>query len=204
MLVFSMLLLAVALCVAEPTANDSLAALHARGRTYSDFLATAERRKEMWQSNTAWGKVDPSLLARGRALKGPMRLLVVLEDGCSDSANTIPYLATFADSLGGVLDIRLVNSTEGKWVMERHRTADGRAATPTVVLLDADGNDVGCWVERPSALATWMNDTRPKVSSQELMDGKFAWYNSDRGNATVSEILDMLEHPGAAKCGGNT
>jgi hypothetical protein len=200
-----MLILALALCVAEPAATDSLAALHSRGRTYAAFLAGAERRKEMWQSNTAWGKVEPALLARGRALAGPVRLLVVLEDGCSDSANTIPYLATFADSLGGVLDIRLVNSTEGKWVMERHRTADGRAATPTVVALDAEGNDVGCWVERPGALAKWMNENRSKVSGQELMDGKFAWYNSDRGMSTVAEILDMIEHPGAAqKCGGNT
>jgi len=200
-----MLALALALCVAEPSAADSLAALHAHGRTYATFLATAERRKETWQSNTAWGKVDPALLARGRALKGPLKLLVVLEDGCSDSANTIPYLATFADSLGGVLDIRLVNSTEGKWVMERHRTADGRAATPTVVLLDAEGNDAGCWVERPSALAKWMNENRPKLSQQELMDGKFAWYDSDRGKSTVTEILDMLEHAGSGqKCGGNT
>ena len=199
-----MLILALALCAAEPPAADSLAALHAQGRTYAAFLATAERRKEMWQANTAWGKVDPALLARGRALSGPMKLLVVLEDGCSDSANTIPYLATFADSLGGVLDIRVVNSTEGKWVMERHRTADGRAATPTVVLIGADGNDAGCWVERPSALAKWMNDNRPKLSQQELMDGKFAWYDKDRGAATINEILDMIEHPGSAKCGGNT
>jgi hypothetical protein len=200
-----MLALALALCVAEPAATDSLAVLHSRGRTYTAFLAGAERRKEMWQSNTAWGKVDPALLARGRALPGPVRLLVVLEDGCSDSANTIPYLATFADSLGGVLDIRLVNSTEGKWVMERHRTADGRAATPTVVMLDAEGNDVGCWVERPAALATWMNENRSKVSQQELMDGKFAWYNTDRGTETIREILDLLEKPGAmGKCGGNT
>ena len=199
-----MLLLALAICAAEPVAPDSLAALHSRARTYAAFLATAERRKEMWQTNTAWGKVDPALLARGRALTGPMKLLVVLEDGCSDSANTIPYLATFADSLGGVLDIRVVNSTEGKWVMERHRTADGRAATPTVVLIDAEGNDAGCWVERPSALAKWMNENRPKLSQQELMDGKFAWYDKDRGASTISEILDMIEHPGSARCGGNT
>lgn len=197
------MLAVAATCVAADLPSDSLAALHARGRTYATFLAAVERRKEMWQSNTAWGKVHPDLLARGRALSGPIRLLVVLEDGCSDSANTIPYLATFADSLGGILDLRLVNSTEGKWVMERHRTGDGRAATPTVVLLDADGNDVGCWVERPAALAKWMNDNRSKLSGQELMDGKFTWYNTDRGAETVREILDMIEHPGS-KCGGNT
>ena len=73
-----------ATCAVSDTPADSLAALHARGRTYTAFLATAERRKEMWQANTAWGKVNPDLLARGRALKGPIRLLVVLEDGNED------------------------------------------------------------------------------------------------------------------------
>ena len=198
------MLVLAATCAAADVESDSLAALHARGRNYSTFLASAERRKEMWRANSAWGKVNPDLLVRGRAIKGPVRLLVVLEDGCSDSANTIPYLATFADSLGGVLDIRLVNSTEGKWVMERHRTADGRAATPTVVLLDAEGNDVGCWVERPGTLAKWMDENRSKLSQQELMDGKFSWYNTDRGAETVREILEMIEHPGLSKCGGNT
>ncbi len=199
------LALASALCAAAAPASDSLAALHARGRTYATFLAGAEHRREMWRSNSAWGKVDPDLLARGRALTGPLRLLVVLEDGCSDSANTIPYLATFADSLGGVLDIRLVNSTEGKWVMERHRTGDGRAATPTVVILDADGNEAGCWVERPKALASWMNENRAKLSDQALMDGKFEWYNKDRGAFTIRELLEILEHPTpSGSCGGNT
>ncbi|UCC24022.1 MAG: hypothetical protein JSU98_09805 [Gemmatimonadales bacterium] len=27
--------------------------------------------------------------------------------------------------------------------------ADGRPATPTVVILDEDGEEVGCWIERP-------------------------------------------------------
>jgi hypothetical protein len=36
------------------------------------------------------------------------------------------------------------------------------------------------------------------------MDGKFKWYNTDRGAETVREILDMIEHPGSSKCGGNT
>jgi hypothetical protein len=50
-----------------------------------------------------------------------------------------------------------------------------------------------------------MNENRPKVSQQELMDGKFAWYNNDRGTETIRDILEILEHAGTSgKCGGNT
>jgi hypothetical protein len=183
-------------------ADDSLASLYNRGRTFTEFLAAAERRRDTWVRNAAWGKVEAEQLARARQLTQSWRILVVAEDWCGDSANTIPYLATFADSTGGKLELRIVNSTDGKWVMEGHRTHDGRAATPTVIILAADGSEAGCWVERPSEIATWMRENQGKVN--DLMDRKYAWYDEDRGKSTVREILDLIEHAGANQgCGGN-
>lgn len=203
-----MLTAVLAVCLAaEPSAPhaDSLADLHARGRTFAEFLAAASRRRETWNGNYAWGRVDSELLARGRALTRTVKVLAVAEDWCGDSANTIPYLATFADSVGGKIDLRIINSTDGKALMEAHRTEDGRAATPTVVILGAEGGEGGCWVERPSALARWMREERGKLSQDELLTRKYAWYDEDRGRSTVAEILDLIEHgaPGG-RCGGNT
>lgn len=197
----------LALCLATdaPLVADTLADLHARGRTFAEFLAGARRRTESWTGNYAWGKVDSELLARGRALSRTVKVLAVAEDGCSDSANTIPYLATFADSVGGRIDLRIVNSTEGRAVMEAHRTGDGRAATPTVIILGEAGGEAGCWVERPSALAAWMREQRGKLSQDALLEGKFKWYDEDRGRATVAEILEQIEQGGPGRpCGGNT
>ncbi len=184
---------------------DSLDALYQRGRTFGQFLAAARQRREAWRENYAWGKVDGDLLARGRALVAGWRLLVVAEDWCGDSANTIPYLATLVDSLGGRVELRMVNSTEGRWIMERHRTEDSRAATPTVVILDPSGAEVGCWVERPSTLARWMRGEKGRLSQDELLDRKYAWYAENRGRDTVSEILDQIEHAAPGQpCSGNT
>jgi hypothetical protein len=187
------------------TRADSLIALYDRGKTFAEFLAAAKQRRDTWVKNAGWGQVDGEQLARVQQLTGPWRILVVAEDWCGDSANTIPYLATFADSSGGKLQVRIVNSTDGKWVMEGHRTEDGRAATPTVIILSADGTEAGCWVERPSELAAWMRDNRSKLSQDELLDKKYAWLNQDRGKSTVREILDQIEHAGMGQgCGGNT
>jgi hypothetical protein len=89
--------------------------------------------------------------------------------------------------------------------MEAHRTRDGRAATPTLILLDENWNEVGCWVERPSELARWGELERAKLSDGEFVRQKTAWYDRDRGRSTVREVLDMIEHaaPGAP-CGGNS
>ena len=184
---------------------DSLVDLYDRGKTFAEFLAAAKQRRDTWVKNAGYGRIDPEQLARLQQLTGPWRILVVAEDWCGDSANTIPYLATFADSSGGKLQIRIVNSTDGKWVMEGHRTEDGRTATPTVIILSADGTEAGCWVERPSELAAWMRDNRSKMSHDELLDKKYTWLNQDRGKSTVREILDQIEHAGVGSgCGGNS
>jgi hypothetical protein len=201
-------LMLTAACVAAdgPTTRaDSLVALYDSGKTFAEFLAAAKNRRDTWVKNAGWGKVDPDQLSRVQQLTGPWRILVVAEDWCGDSANTIPYLATFADSSGGKLQIRIVNSTDGKWVMEGHRTEDGRAATPTVIILSADGTEAGCWVERPSELAAWMRENRSKMSHDDLLDRKYAWLNEDHGKSTVREILDQIEHAGMGHgCGGNS
>lgn len=189
---------------AHAAAADSLEVVYQRGKTYQAFLAAADSRREMWLRNSAKGKVDAEALRLGRSLGAGWRLLVVLEDACGDSANTIPYVASLVDSLGGAVEMRLVTSTEGRWIMERHRTWDGRAATPTVVLLAPEGTMAGCWVERPGPLATWERAESSKLSQQEFVRQKFAWYDRDGGAATQREVVAMIARagPGAA-CGGN-
>lgn len=188
----------------QPATSDSLEALYQRGRTYQAFVAAADDRRDTWLRNTAWGKVDAEALRQGRTLGSGWRLLVVLEDACGDSANTIPYVAALVDSLGGAVEMRLVNSTEGRWVMERYRTWDGRAATPTVVLLDPEGAEVGCWVERPTPLSAWERTVKATLSQQEFLRQKYARYDEDRGASTQRDVVAMIGRaaPGAA-CGGN-
>ena len=184
-------------------ATDSLRAFWEAGRTWTDFYAAVTRRAAMWRANYGKGFDDQAELARARGLTGPWRVLIVTVDGCSDSANTLPYLASLVDSLGGTIEFRIIDPDRGKGIMEAHRTRDGRPATATLLLLDQGWNEVGCWVERPSALAHMMAEQRGKLSDDELLERKFAWYDEDRGRSTVREFLDMIEHaaPGAP-CGG--
>lgn len=185
--------------------QDSLEALYHRGRSFPEFLASVRSRRQVWTDSYKDGWLTPEEAARVRQLPAGYRFLVIAVDRCSDSANTIPYLARLVEASNGALDLRIVLPEEGKWVQEAHRTADGRAATPTVVLLDAAGVQVGCWVERPAALARWVNAQRDTVRESELTDRKMRWYREDRGRSTIREMLDLLEQAGPARrCTGNT
>ena len=183
--------------------SDTLAKLYQQGQPFPQFLVEAKARKQTWTENYAQGGLSPETLARVQALTGRWRLLVIAVDRCSDSANTIPFLARMVEASDGVLEMRIVHPDQGKAVQEAHRTSDGRAATPTVILLNEAGEEVGCWVERPSELARWWNAEKPKVRESWLLAQQGDWYRKDKGQSTLRELLTMIEQAGPGRpCGG--
>jgi hypothetical protein len=192
---------AAAACIAGPdvapastraTIDSSYRRTFEGGVSFSTFLERAERRKEQWNANYRNTVVPDALVARARATGGPWKLLVVAVDGCSDSVNTIPYIARLAEVVTGI-ELRVVDNEVGKGIMESHRTPDGRAATPTVILLDDNFEERGCFIERPAALRQWMADTKEKSGDGGLFTGKMQWYDDDKGVHTMSDIVAILE-----------
>jgi hypothetical protein len=175
--------------VARLVADSALLALFASGETYETFLANAQARKAMWQRHWDEGQVPADILERARAIPGRWRLLVVAVDGCSDSVNTVPYLARLA-SLVPSLELRIVKPAAGRAIQEAHRTPDGRAATPTLVVLDDAGRDVGCWVERPGDLVADIAKARAegRIDSYD----KQGWYDRDAGVSTLREVVAVV------------
>lgn len=166
-------------------ASDSLRAVFEGGQRWAAFYSAVNRRRETW--DRAWAlSVPDSLVARARAA-GSWRVLAITEPGCSDSANSVPILARLAEGAPNI-DLRLIDSKAGKAWMEAHRTSDGRAATPTFLVLDDQFNIRGCWVERPQALQEFLR----KGSGSEF-DSKMDWYVKDEGREIMRELVEMIE-----------
>ena len=175
-------------------ADSSYKALYESGVTFEDFVAHATARKEQWEGNYALKVAPDVLVTRATAAGSGFKLLVVTIPSCGDSVNSVPYLASFLDKVP-VIEMRLINNVVGKSVMEAHRTPDGRAATPTVILLDDQYNERGCWVERPANLLARMKEPN--------FEGRQEWYDKDRGASSLEEIVQMIEAAvsGGKKCG---
>lgn len=165
------------------------------GVTMDAFLAKARARKEQWAANYARGAVADAVLTRARSAPGPWKLLVVAVDGCSDSVNTVPYIARLAEQVMG-LEMRIVDNGVGRLVMDAHRTPDGRAATPTVILLDASYQERGCWIERPNELRDWILANRETLGDNAIVSRKMQWYDDDKGSRTLLDIAAMIEAAG--------
>jgi hypothetical protein len=183
------------------TADVDYAKLFADGKSFTDFLSNAKQRKEQWEGNFGKALVPDALLTRATRVTGTWNVLVVAVDGCSDSVSTIPYIAKLLESLPNVT-MRIVDNKVGREVMEAHRTPDSRAATPTVILLDASFAERGCWVERPRELQARIAGEKKSDRDSTVFEGKMEWYAKDAGASTVAEFVEMLEKAsrGEAAC----
>jgi hypothetical protein len=177
---------------APVSVTDSLEAVYRGGQHWDAFYAGVGRRRELWVRNWTHARVPEDLAARALRVGGPWRILVITESGCSDSVNSIPYIAKLVEGTPG-LELRLVNSAAGRPWMEAHRTTDGRAATPTVLVLDEEFRIRGCWIEQPVALQAFWLPVVARGTMSEEVDAKMAWYAEDEGRETLREFVEVLE-----------
>lgn len=167
-------------------------ALFRDGVDYATFRNAATRRVSQWRDTYANAVIADALRTRVERLPGTWRLLVVADDGCSDSAASIPWIARLADETG-TLEFRIVRSRAARPLLEAHRTPDGRPASPTILVLDVALHELGCWIERPAPLQAWALPARGALSDREFLRQKTAWYERDAGRTTLEEIVSLLE-----------
>jgi hypothetical protein len=190
--------LALSACTPGVQSDPELVALFESGQTFEEFVASATARQELWETNGAEATVPESVIWRMLELEGSYRFLVVAADGCQDSAWNIPFLAALAE-IAPDLELRMVRPGEGgQAVMEARPTYDGRAATPTVVILDEAGVEVGCWIERPARQRDFYRDNlknaeRGSDAYREAVRDFLGWYAADRGETMLNEVLEILE-----------
>jgi hypothetical protein len=188
----SLLLLAFVLASSTPqaTAQPDAAALFERGVTWDAFLSTVEAQRNLWQSNAKRASAEPALVERLQKAGQGLRLLVIGEGACSDSVSVVPYVAKLA--VGAGIEVRIVGREPGRTFLALHRTPDGREATPTILLL-RDGQVVGAFVERPAALQEWYLSAGAKLSQGDRYARKMSWYDWDRGDSSMTEIVALAE-----------
>jgi hypothetical protein len=181
---------------ATPTDSRDAVSLLARGRTMRQFLDSVTSQHDLWIKNVSQAKVEPNMVERLSRVSMGLSVLVVAEDWCPDSANTVPYLASLA-ALAHV-ELRIVNRVDGDGLMKRHPSPDGRSVTPTVVLI-RDGVDAGAWIEHPSFLQMLFESMATNPEAAQRFGQRQTWYDSDQGRSTVAEFVSLAERTAAGK-----
>jgi len=171
------------------TGSPAAVNLFQQGQRFGEFVSSVKVQRDLWRKNVADATVPPDLLARFTRVAPGLRLLVVAEDWCPDSVYAVPYIARLADTAG--VELRVVDRKDGRPIMQRHTTPDGRQVTPTVVLLRR-GQDVGAWIERPVPLQRLFQSLADPASARQFAERE-RWYAADRGRTTLTELVELAE-----------
>ncbi|MEQ1760038.1 MAG: thioredoxin family protein [Vicinamibacterales bacterium] len=165
------------------------AALFERGTTYTAFVAGATAQRALWTTLTASANVPEPLVSRLRRVGQGLRVVVVAEDWCLDSVNTLPFVARLAAKAG--VELRIVNRQSGRSLLDAHPTRDGRVATPLILLLRETGDEA--WIERPAPLQQLFLAIASSPAAARVVSSRQRWYDNDRGRTALEEIVTLAE-----------
>ena len=170
--------------------TPSESAILERGVTWDQFLEAVRAQRPRWIDNAARSQPPDALVQRLARAGGGLTFLIVAEDWCVDSVNTVPYVVALAHAAR--VDVRIVNRSVGAPLVSAHRAADGRRVTPIVVLL-RDGRDAGAWIERPEPLQQLFRTMDDNAGNAHRFAQRQTWYDHDRGRTAMAEIVDLAE-----------
>ena len=184
---------------------------------YVDGMQRHQEATRRRLARIALGPADRQALAQ---LGQVRHALVMTEDWCGDSMLTVPILAAIVASLPAA-DLRLFPRGANP-DLDAYFQARGITHIPVFTFLDAGFHELGTWVERPQAahqrLAAW-NDAHPEVVALRndpsldpeqrrlrlrpltagLLDEMEGWYDAGLQQATVDEIVQLLQARPAAQ-----
>ncbi len=122
----------------------------------------------------------------------PQNWLIITEDWCGDSAQTIPVMVALA-SLNKNIEIKFLIRDENPEIMSLYLTK-GKRSIPKLIAYDNNLDEIFIWGPRPAAAKSLAEElNRRGVDKQEILKQIHLWYAKDGGYSTEKEIIEMLE-----------
>lgn len=136
--------------------------------------------------------ISPELKAAVSGLEKDQTWVVLTEDWCGDSAQTLPYIAKIAESSRKVeLSILLRDSNPD--IMDLYLT-NGTRSIPKLIAFDRDWNEIFQWGPRPQeARDLFLRLKTQDLPKEKIYEQLHLWYANNKGAAIEHEFLALLD-----------
>lgn len=136
-------------------------------------------------------RIPEELLDITQSIDEPQFWLVITEDWCGDSAQTLPYISAVAD-LNEQITLRIVHRDTHPEIMEMYLT-DGKQAIPKLIAFNAAGEELFQWGPRPEEAATlFQTEKENGTPKPDIYPKLHLWYGRNRGKAVFHEFTEHL------------
>lgn len=164
--------------------------LNEMDRAYYDYrklnLARVSRLEKLYKpTEEALNLIDK--------IHSPLIWLVITEDWCGDSAQTLPVIAALA-RLNNNIDLKILQRDANPEIMNLYLTL-GKRSIPKLVVFDKELNEIFQWGPRPHHVKSLAEDLHKKgLEKQEITKQIHLWYAKDGGYSTEREIIELLKN----------
>lgn len=155
------------------------------------YTVLNEHRMKRWDKTV---KVTTDAQEKIAAFKGDVTWLVLTESWCGDAAHVIPVIQKVAE-LNSNINLRLVLRDENDALMQQFLTNGGKSI-PKLIMIDTEsGNVLGTFGPRPTEATQLVNHYLAEhgMISEEFKETLQAWYNKDKGQNTIADLVALLE-----------
>jgi hypothetical protein len=138
-------------------------------------------------------KIPADVAANVKSLKTPIVFIVLTESWCGDAAPSLPVFHKL-EELTPYLKLRILLRDENLELMHRFLT-NNTLSIPKVLLWDENSETVlADWGSRPKEAAKMVKYYREKhgILTAEFRESLQKWYNKDKGQSTLQEIVALL------------
>lgn len=154
-----------------------------------EYTQLNDRRMKRWDKTLKITEEDQERIA---SIDKKITFLVLTESWCGDAAPSMPVMNKIA-SLNPNISFKVLLRDEHTALMEQFLT-NGGMSIPKLIVFDEQTKVLGSWGPRPSkatALAETYKATHGTLTPEFKQDLQ-VWYNKDKGQNTVADILQLL------------
>lgn len=135
--------------------------------------------------------VSDALKSFLKKIDQPQIWMILTEEWCGDSAQTLPQIAKIA-AVSKFIDFRILHRDEHPEIMNQYLT-NGKQGVPKLVAFDNSGNELFHWGPRPAFAAKIVNEAlKAGVPKEEVYPKLHSWYAKDRGKAVDKEFVELI------------
>ncbi len=154
------------------------------------YTALNEQRMKRWDKTI---KVSPEAQHKIASFNGDITWLVLTESWCGDAAHVIPVIQKVAE-LHPRINVRLVLRDDNDALMQLFLTNGGKSIPKLIMIDNMSGKVLGTFGPRPKdGAALVVNFIKNHgIVTDELKENLQMWYNRDKGQSTIADLLLLL------------
>jgi len=155
-----------------------------------EYTKLYDRRMKRWDKTL---KINQDAQEQLEKFNKKVTWLVLTESWCGDAAHVIPVMHKMAD-LNSKIDMKVVLRDENEELMNQFLTNGGKAIPKLIMIDNESGEVLYSYGPRPTDATQLVNDYKAEHGqlTPEFKEDLQRWYNKDKGQTAVKDLMTLL------------